>query len=171
MTIELTSTLWVISHSLCIYRALGSLLKCPSSFSILVDISHDYHMTFSLNTFYKKETQTYLMWSTMRGYAIKIAIDHPLDREPGPGRLCERVSATSRNYGTDITSTVTTYGNGGNCIERYQVPMLLMSAQDSWTLLWCLWCLRVEVYQLHQHVTYLLLTDTSIWGIVHLQGL
>jgi len=39
-------------HS-CIYRALRTLLKCPSSFSILVDISHDYHMTYSLNTFYK----------------------------------------------------------------------------------------------------------------------
>jgi len=54
MTIELTSTLWVIGHSLCIYRALRALLKCPLSFSILVDISHDYHLAYSLNTFYSK---------------------------------------------------------------------------------------------------------------------
>jgi hypothetical protein len=40
--------------SKCIYRALGSLLKCPSSFSILVDISHDYHMTYLLNPVYTR---------------------------------------------------------------------------------------------------------------------
>jgi hypothetical protein len=36
--------------SRCIYRALRILLKCPLSFSN--DISHDYHMTYSLYTFY-----------------------------------------------------------------------------------------------------------------------
>ena len=35
-----------------IYIALGILLKCPLSFSILVDISHGYHITYSLYTFY-----------------------------------------------------------------------------------------------------------------------
>ena len=62
MTIELTSTLWVISHSFCIYRALGSLLKCSSSFSILVDTSHDYHMTYSLNTFYSFKLSKHVLW-------------------------------------------------------------------------------------------------------------
>jgi hypothetical protein len=45
--------------SLYIYRALGSLLKCPLSFSILVDISHDYHMTYSLIPFYNNNEEPY----------------------------------------------------------------------------------------------------------------
>jgi hypothetical protein len=39
-------------------------------------------------------------------YAIKIAIDHLLDRGLDPGRFIRRASVTNRNDSTDITSTV-----------------------------------------------------------------
>ena len=56
----------------CIYRALGTLLKCPSRFSILVDISHDYHMTYSLIPFYSSISIVYTSLALFT-YGFKIA--------------------------------------------------------------------------------------------------
>jgi hypothetical protein len=60
----------------------------------------------------------YLMWSIVRGFLL-IKIDQELDFVRF---YTGRVSATSLNYRTDITSTVPTYSGGGKCGVRRWEP-------------------------------------------------